>query len=246
MSLIRDMAVVWRSTGDLSPHPHNPRTHNEAQIEQLFSSVQRFGWTCPLIVDEDLTILAGHGRWQMADLNNIQMVPTIQVLGLSDEEKRAYLIADNRLSENADWDIPALLGELDWLSGHAIEADMLGFSDADMLAMHASIDDAGDFSDPDPAPRGGGRITSSTEPTQLQEDADGYTRPVETAGGPSVDVAATLVPFSLMMPLADRERVIAVLNGIRGDGTMADALMLVINASGFEPDERTDDDGQDG
>lgn len=245
MSLTRDMAVVWRSTGDLSPHPQNPRTHSDAQLEQLFASIQRFGWTCPLIVDEDLTVLAGHGRLQMADLNRIEQVPTIQIVGLSEEEKRAYLIADNRLSENADWDIPALLGELEWLAGHAIEADTIGFSDADVLAMHASVDDVGEF--PAPDERGfGGRIQSATEPTQLQQNAGDYVGAVETAGGPSADVAATLVPFSLMLPVDDRERVYAVLNRLRGDaGTMADALMLVIDAYDAEADERIGDDGQD-
>jgi hypothetical protein len=236
MSQKRDMAVVWRSTGDLEPHPSNPRIHSDNQIEQLFASVSRFGWTVPLIVDEDLTILAGHGRWDMANRNKIQKVPTIQVVGLSEEEKRAYLIADNRLSENSDWDIPQLLAEIDFLSDHAIEADTLGFSDADILSYHSAIDDTG-FTEPvappsvpapsSPLAESGQRIESSTDPTQLQADPR-----------PASEVAATLVPFSLMLTVEQREQVYAVLNRIRGDeGTMADALMVVVEAFGTDEQE---------
>lgn len=231
MTQTRDMAVVWSVTEDLSPHPNNPRIHSDHQLEQLYASIARFGWVCPIIVDEDLTILAGHGRWQMAVKNNISPVPTIQITGLSESEKRAYLLADNRLSENAEWDVERLLSEIDYLSGAAIEADTLGFSDADILSYQSMIDDTG-FTEPVDAPSppanvassvaSGERsapIESSTEPTQIQ-------RPDLHPGAEQ-----TLVPFSLMLPVEDRERVYAVLNRVRGDDlSMAEALMLVVDA----------------
>jgi ParB-like chromosome segregation protein Spo0J len=243
MSVKRDMAVVWRSVDDLSPHPNNPRTHSDEQLEQLFASISRFGWTVPLIVDEDLTILAGHGRLEMAERNGIKKVPTIQVTGLTNEEKRAYLIADNRLSENADWDIPQLLAEIDFLSEHAIEADTLGFSDADILSYHSAIDDTG-FVEPVAPPSAPAlssppesgqreRIESSTDPTQLQSDPRTQS-----------EVAATLVPFSLMLPTDDRERAYAVLDRARGDSlTMAEALMVVIDA--FDADQQESESEQE-
>ena len=242
MNIMASREIVFRSPEDLSPHPNNPRTHSPDQKEQLRSSVSRFGWVSPLVVDEDLTILAGHGRWEMAVDNHMEEVPTLQVLGLTDEEKRAYIIADNRLSENADWDIPMLMSELEWLSGHAIESDTLGFSDADILGFHSQVDDTG-FSDPEQSTSNHGgrapRIESTTEPTQLQPDDSPYVRQTDTLGGPSADVAETLVPFSLMLPLEDRERVFAVLNHVRGEGNMslAEALMVVVDSFDAQSDD---------
>lgn len=218
------MEIILRPPGALTPHPSNPRRHSAEQKEQLFASVSRFGWTVPVIIDEDQVILAGHGRWEMAVENGFETIPTITINDLTEEEKRAYLIADNKLSENANWDIPQLLSELEFLASHAIEADTLGFSDADILGYQSTIDDVG-FVDPEyTPPRRFSQIESMTEPTQLQEGSD-------PTGGPSLEYAATLVPFSVMLPVDDRERVYAVLNQIRGDDrTMAEALMVVIDS----------------
>jgi hypothetical protein len=234
-----ELTVAYQLTASLSPHPQNPRRHSDTQLEQLWASYSRFGWTVPLIVDEDGTILAGHGRWEMAMRNSIGEVPTIIKAGLTAEEKRAYLIADNKLSANSDWDIPLLMAEIEFLSAANIEPDTLGFTDADLLGYQSMIDDVmmppAELAPEQASFRGRPRtIESSTEPTQLQEDDSSYERPQETPGGPSYETAANLVPFSVMMPADDRERLFAAINAVKEiegeQTTTAEALVTIIAA----------------
>ena len=92
--------VVWRPIGELKEFPGNPRRHPERQIAALMKSIRRF-WTNPILIDEAGTILAGHGRWEAARRLGMTEVPTVTISGLSDSEKRAVVIADNRLPEQA-------------------------------------------------------------------------------------------------------------------------------------------------
>ena len=88
----------------LRPHRQNARTHSKRQIRQIANSIRRFGFCNAILVDDDLTILAGHGRVEAAKLLGLTSVPTVRLSHLSDAEKRAYVIADNRLAEKAGWD----------------------------------------------------------------------------------------------------------------------------------------------
>lgn len=99
----------------LRPHPKNPKTHPEAQIEKLMDSIRRFGWTRPIITTADHTILAGHGAWQAAQRLGIESVPVVTA-NLTEQEQIAYLIADNRLSELGAWHPLALEEALAGLS----------------------------------------------------------------------------------------------------------------------------------
>jgi ParB family transcriptional regulator, chromosome partitioning protein len=99
--------VIWRNLSDLKPFPNNPRHHPEAQIARLMKSMRRV-WTNPVLVDEMGTILAGHGRCEAARRLDLKLVPTITIIGLTAEEKRAIVIADNRLPEQAIWDFDLL------------------------------------------------------------------------------------------------------------------------------------------
>jgi hypothetical protein len=248
---LTELTIEYRAVVDLHPHPNNPRVHSPEQLEQLFASVSRFGWTAPIIIDEDQTILAGHGRWQMCRANQIHHVPTITVTGLTAEEKRAYLIADNKLTENGQWDVPMLVSELDFLRTANFESDTLGFTDADLIGLSAQIDDA-DFPEDAgthaPGGRPGRSIESETEPTCLQGEGNPNARYDEdalTPGGPSADVAATLVPFSVMLPADDRETLFEVLNFIKGDDatiTTAMAVMALIDSFNERRAEEEQDD----
>jgi len=119
--------IVWRSLQDLKPFPNNPRHHPEAQIAQLMKSMCRV-WTNPVLVDETGTILAGHGRCEAARRLGLSQVPTITILGLTAEEKRAIVIADNRLPEGANWDFDLLRRHFESLLEVDFNVELTGFS----------------------------------------------------------------------------------------------------------------------
>jgi DNA modification methylase len=119
--------VVWRPLSALREFPGNPRRHPEAQIGALMKSIRRF-WTNPILVDETGTILAGHGRWEAARRLGMTTVPTLTVCGLSDSDKRAVVIADNRLPEQAVWDFDLLRGHFQDLIKLDFDVELTGFS----------------------------------------------------------------------------------------------------------------------
>ena len=96
--------IVYQDLDQLHSNPHNARTHSKHQIRQLAESMRQCGWTTPILVDANNTIIAGHGRKAAAKLLGIAEVPTIRLDGLTKEQIRAYVIADNKLAENAGWD----------------------------------------------------------------------------------------------------------------------------------------------
>jgi ParB-like chromosome segregation protein Spo0J len=89
---------------DLKPPRRNARTHSKKQIGQIANCIRRFGWTYPILIGEDREIIAGFGRWKAAEHLGLQEVPVIIMTGLSDAEKRALALADNKIAANAGWD----------------------------------------------------------------------------------------------------------------------------------------------
>ena len=104
--------VVLVSTDKLHPNRHNARTHSKKQVRQLANSIAKFGWTSPIITDENFSILAGHARYLAAQHLGFQEVPVIVVAGLQEPEKRALMLADNKIAANAKWDRNILSAEL--------------------------------------------------------------------------------------------------------------------------------------
>src|SRR5258708_19523833 len=102
------LAVTYRAVGDLIPDPRNARTHPKRQIEQLKASIDAFGFTNPILADPEGRIIAGHGRLQAARAMGFAEVPTITLSGLSEIQKRALRIADNKIALNAGWDLEIL------------------------------------------------------------------------------------------------------------------------------------------
>ena len=115
---------------DIKPSPKNPRTHSKKQVREIARSIQEFGFTVPALIDEDNRVLAGHGRLEAAKLLGLASIPCVRVSHMSQAQKRAYIIADNKLASNAGWDEDLLAEELQALMGFTPGFDLTvtGFS----------------------------------------------------------------------------------------------------------------------
>ena len=150
----RSLSVEYLSVASLGLNPKNPRLHSDKQIRQLANSIKTFGFNVPVLVDAHLQVIAGHGRVRACKLLEITEVPTIRLEHLSEQQKRAFLIADNRLAENADWD-NRLLGEqlrilseaeLDFtLETTGFEMGEIDLIIEDLLPATSGQDDPADF-----------------------------------------------------------------------------------------------------
>ena len=118
---------------DLHPYPRNARVHSDEQVQQIAESIERFGFTRPLLIDESLTVLAGHGALEAALKLELDSVPVVQIGGLSEDEKRAYVLIDNKLALNSFWDDALLRAEVNDLVSLDL-GDILGF-DANEIAI---------------------------------------------------------------------------------------------------------------
>ena len=125
----------------LVPYDRNPRTHSDEQIDQIAASMVEFGFTNPLLIDSDDGIIAGHGRLEAAKRLGLTEVPVIVLDHLSPAQRRAYLLADNRLALNAGWDDALLAHELHALNGDGFDLSVTGFSDEELAALMAPLDD---------------------------------------------------------------------------------------------------------
>jgi len=143
------LKIEYRKIDDLQPYAGNARTHTDKQIAQVAASISKFGFTNPVLIDDNLNIIAGHGRVAAAQLLGLTEVPTVELTHLSDAERRAYVIADNRLAELAGWDHEILAIELQALSDMDLDFDLeiTGFETAEIDLL---LDDD-DVSDHDPA-----------------------------------------------------------------------------------------------
>lgn len=123
--------------GKLIPYARNPRTHSEEQVAQIAASILEFGWTSPILVDKHAGVIAGHARLQAARKLGLTEVPVIVLDHLSEAQRRALVIADNKLALNAGWDEELLRGLLTELREDEFNLDVLGFSDQEMEALLA-------------------------------------------------------------------------------------------------------------
>jgi ParB-like chromosome segregation protein Spo0J len=115
-------AVEHQPITSLKPHLRNPRKHSKRQIEQIADSIQAFGFVNPVLIDSESRVIAGHGRVEAARRLGVQEVPTIRVDHMTEAEKRAYAIADNRLAELAGWDRDLLRIEFAYIAELDIDA----------------------------------------------------------------------------------------------------------------------------
>ena len=145
------LSVEYKATGELIPYVNNSRTHSEEQVQQVAASIKEFGFTNPILIDDEGGIIAGHGRLLAAQLCGIAEVPTITLEGLTEAQRKAYVIADNQLALNAGWDLDALKVEIDRLTELDFDIDLLGFDD-DMLAGLMEEEPAEGLTDEDEVP----------------------------------------------------------------------------------------------
>jgi len=138
------MTVKWpadkverRSIDALIPYARNARTHSEEQVAQIAASIREWGWTVPVLVDETGGIIAGHGRVLAARKLGLAEVPVMVAAGWSEAQRRAYVLADNKLALNAGWDTELLRLEVSDLQAMDFDAGLIGFSAHELGEMFA-------------------------------------------------------------------------------------------------------------
>jgi len=127
--------IEYVSVDTLIPYANNSRTHSDAQVAQIAASIKEFGWTNPILIDGANGIIAGHGRLLAARKLGYTEVPTIELSGLTEAQKKAYIIADNKLALNADWDTTVLSLELNTLKDVGFDLDIIGFDDKELSVL---------------------------------------------------------------------------------------------------------------
>jgi DNA modification methylase len=165
--------VTLVAVEQIEPHPHNPRTHSKKQIQQIAESIQAFGFTAPVLVDEEGVLLAGHGRLEAAKLLRLKRIPALILEGLSEARKRALLLADNRIAQSAGWDRERLANEFtslpELLLEDGLDISVTGFEPAEIDALLADFED--NSTDPaddiDPAFLSGPAVTCQGDLWQL-------------------------------------------------------------------------------
>src|SRR5260370_1992851 len=120
--------VTFLPISDLATNPRNARKHSPRQIQEIARSIERFGFNNPVLIEERNQIIAGHGRVEAAKLLGCERVPTLRIGHLSDQDKRAFILADNRLAEKAGWDPEILAIELQGLIELNFDVELIGFS----------------------------------------------------------------------------------------------------------------------
>lgn len=121
--------VEEKTTAELIPYINNSRTHSEQQVKQIASSIKEFGFTNPILIDEDNGVIAGHGRLQAAEILKLSTVPVIVLKNLTEAQKKAYVIADNQIALTAEWDLDKLRADIETLHELDFNVDLLGFED---------------------------------------------------------------------------------------------------------------------
>ncbi|HZR31152.1 MAG TPA: DNA methyltransferase [Terriglobales bacterium] len=157
------LSITYRAIKDLRPNPENPRLHSDKQVRQISRSIEVFGFNVPVLVDAQLRVIAGHGRLQACRLLKLTQVPTISLEHLTEAQARAFLIADNRLTENADWDGGLLAEQFKALSEADIDfsIDVTGFEMGEIDLLIEGLEPAveGGMDNADSLPEAGAQVS---------------------------------------------------------------------------------------
>lgn len=133
---VKDLPTI--RIDELAPYANNAKTHGPDQIEQLRRSLREFGFVSPVLIDEDKNLIAGHGRVEAARAEGMTEVPYVTVSDLTEAQRRAYIIADNRLSETGEWDAARLKFEMEELSSLSFDTALTGFTMDEIETIHVS------------------------------------------------------------------------------------------------------------
>jgi len=143
--------ITLTNTDALIPYAANARTHSDAQVDKIAASIKEFGFNNPILIDQDRGVIAGHGRLMASQKLGLEQVPTIELSHLSDAERRAYILADNRLALDAGWDEEVLALELKRLE-EEIDLSLLGFNDLELATLLDSLETEEGLTDEDAVP----------------------------------------------------------------------------------------------
>jgi len=132
--------IERRKVDALIPYARNARTHSEEQVAQLAASIKEWGWTTPVLIDEDGEIIAGHGRVMAARKLDIDEIPTMTASGWTKAQKQAYVLADNKLPQNAGWDMELLSVEMKDLDSEGFDLSLIGFDDGEITNLFLPIE----------------------------------------------------------------------------------------------------------
>ena len=203
--------IIKRSVQELIPYERNPKIHSEQQISQIAESIREWGWTVPVVIDDKGNLLAGHGRLYAAESLGITEVPCVVAADWTEEQKKAYIIADNKVQENSSWDFSLLSAEIQNLSDQGFNLDKLGLSETDISFLgNLSPDEEFKF-DYTPPEISESNSTVSDGPSKTTE---GY------------------VEFAVVLEEADKKRLMDEINQVKSDHQIestADALMVIVN-----------------
>lgn len=159
--------IVMKSPAELKPRKNNARTHSKKQINQIANSIKEFGFLNPILIDGDNYIIAGHGRLEGAKAAGLASIPTLRVDHLSPAQLRAYVIADNRVAENAGWDREILALELNELQLEGLDGALMGFNPAEIEALFAEFKVIGDQNADEAQPPADRAIPAISRPGDL-------------------------------------------------------------------------------
>ena len=165
--------IEYVKTNNLIPYARNSRTHSDEQIAQVAASIKEFGFTNPVLIDQDDGIIAGHGRVMAATRLKLDEVPCIRLSHLSETQKRAYIIADNKLALNSGWDDELLALEIKDLQEMDFDIELLGFDESeieDILGLEEDDDFEPDLNSDDREPIRNMTFTVSDEQHATIED----------------------------------------------------------------------------
>lgn len=143
-----NLRIKYVKPDTLRPYENNARVHSDEQVAQIARSIEEFGFTNPILISDDQSVIAGHGRLEAAKIVGMDKVPTITLSGLTEEKKRALILADNQIALGSTWDEETLLVELNDLRSLDVDVSTLGFDEEMIAALEAdfspaSIEDQG-------------------------------------------------------------------------------------------------------
>lgn len=203
---------------ELVPYQNNARTHSPAQIAKIRASLREFGFVNPIIIDEKKGIIAGHGRWEAAKLEGFKEVPCVPVESLTEAQKKAYILADNRMALDAGWDEDMLRVEIESLKEQNFDLSLTGFAPKEIESIVDDPEFEEDGFDPNPRPNGPAKrgdlwilgphrlyVGDSTDPKSFEA----------LMGGEEADLIATDPPYNVAIESADGK---TILNDNMGKG----------------------------
>ena len=229
------MKITQKKVTELIPYVKNSRTHSDEQVAQIAASIKEFGWTNPILVDGSNGIIAGHGRLMAARKLGYTEVPTIELADLTETQKKAYIIADNRLALNAGWDNEMLTIELNDLLADGFALEILGFDPKELDALLEPEVVEG-LTDEDAVP------DVPDEPTtKLGDIYQLGNHRLMCGDSTSIDAVDKLMPETANMIFTDPPYLMDFTGGIHADGSKS----FNSKHGGIKNDKMSEDDGND-